>query len=242
MPEAAVLRCPGCGAPATTDLHACSHCSARLATVACPSCFGRVFSGTRHCPHCGTRADRASSAVDERSFSCPRCAGELNPVQVGGVRLRECARCSGVWVAPEDFARVTTDAEQQAAVLAFRADAPPAAVEARVQYLSCPVCGKLMNRNNFQRISGVILDQCKDHGAWLDADELRRIIEFIRAGGVDRARAMQKQALEDERRRLERGWLVTDPAMRPGGVANQEPAPPLLTAALVALIGFFGMD
>lgn len=244
MTDAAVLRCPGCGAPASADLYACAHCSARLATVACPSCFGRVFSGTRHCPHCGTRADRAESAADERTFACPRCSGELLVVQVGGARLRECARCSGVWVAPDDFTRVTTDAEQQAAMLAFRADASPAAAETRVQYLGCPECGKLMNRNNFQRISGVIVDQCREHGAWLDADELRRIIEFIRGGGVDRARAREKEALVDERRRLERARLTSDPAMRPVGTLREEPAPApsLVGAAVIALFGLIGLD
>jgi hypothetical protein len=38
---------------------------------------------------------------------------------------------------------------------------------------------------------------------WLDRDELRRIIEFIRAGGLDLAREAEKEDLQPERQRLE---------------------------------------
>jgi hypothetical protein len=60
-----------------------------------------------------------------------------------------------------------------------------------------------MNRVNFAHCSHVILDVCKAHGTWFDKDELRRTVEFIRAGGLEKARAHQIAQLEDERRRLE---------------------------------------
>jgi hypothetical protein len=48
-----------------------------------------------------------------------------------------------------------------------------------------------------------VVDVCRDHGTWFDADELRRIVEFIRAGGVETARERERVHLEAERRRLE---------------------------------------
>jgi hypothetical protein len=57
-----------------------------------------------------------------------------------------------------------------------------------------------MNRSNYGRISGVILDSCKDHGLWFDQDELRRVLAFIEAGGLDRSRERQIQELEEKRR------------------------------------------
>lgn len=60
-----------------------------------------------------------------------------------------------------------------------------------------------MNRINFARCSGVVVDICKGHGTWFDREELSRIVEFIRGGGVDAARAREKAGLEEERRRLE---------------------------------------
>ena len=41
-----------------------------------------------------------------------------------------------------------------------------------------------MNRVNFARMSGVIVDACRGHGTYLDAGELHRIVKFIQSGGV----------------------------------------------------------
>jgi hypothetical protein len=60
-----------------------------------------------------------------------------------------------------------------------------------------------MHRVNFARCSAVIVDVCKPHGTWFDKDELRRIVEFIRAGGFDKARGAEIAELENQRRRLE---------------------------------------
>ncbi len=59
-----------------------------------------------------------------------------------------------------------------------------------------------MNRQNFARLSGVIVDVCKGHGVWFNAGELQAIVEFVRAGGLERARAREKAELEDARRQL----------------------------------------
>ncbi len=59
-----------------------------------------------------------------------------------------------------------------------------------------------MNRINFARCSGVIVDVCKGHGTWFDRDELSRIVEFIRGGGLEASRAKEKTEIREERRRL----------------------------------------
>lgn len=208
---AETLRCPGCGAPASSDEPACTHCGARLATIACPSCFGMMFLGSRHCPHCGQRAEREDSA-DAEPLPCPRCGQTLHAARVGGLQVRDCPGCGGVWLEAEAFHAVTADREAQAAVLAF---APPVAEraqpEAAVRYAPCPCCGAMMNRVNFARISGVVVDTCRAHGTWFDREELRRIVEFIRAGGLEASRERERRQLEEERRRLE--------AVREGGPA-----------------------
>jgi Zn-finger nucleic acid-binding protein len=60
----------------------------------------------------------------------------------------------------------------------------------------------MMNRINFARCSGVIVDVCKGHGTWFDRDELSRIVEFIRGGGLEASRVREKEEIQDERRRL----------------------------------------
>jgi Zn-finger nucleic acid-binding protein len=73
---------------------------------------------------------------------------------------------------------------------------------ARVHYRPCIRCGKMMNRVNFGRLSGTVIDVCRGHGTFLDAGELHAIVTFIRDGGLDRARQREKSDLEEERRRL----------------------------------------
>ncbi|HEX9545464.1 MAG TPA: zf-TFIIB domain-containing protein, partial [Pyrinomonadaceae bacterium] len=72
----------------------------------------------------------------------------------------------------------------------------------------CPHCGQLMNRVNFARCSGVIVDVCKGHGTWFDRDELSGIIQFIRGGGLDLARQKEKQEIESERQELRTEQMV----------------------------------
>jgi len=69
-----------------------------------------------------------------------------------------------------------------AAGLAGRGPCPVAA--GKVAYRKCPICGDLMQRKNFGKRSGVIVDWCGEHGVWLDADELESIATFISRGGL----------------------------------------------------------
>lgn len=63
-------------------------------------------------------------------------------------------------------------------------------------YLACIRCSDRMTRRNFGGSSGVLIDVCKDHGVWLDHTELERILEYVRSGGL--ARARQREALRAE--------------------------------------------
>jgi hypothetical protein len=57
-------------------------------------------------------------------------------------------------------------------------------------------------RVQFAKGSHVIVDVCKPHGTWFDKLELQRAVQFVRAGGLEKARAQQIELLKDEERRL----------------------------------------
>jgi Zn-finger nucleic acid-binding protein len=94
------------------------------------------------------------------------------------------------------------------------------ALETNIRYVPCPVCAQLMNRINFANCSNVVVDVCRDHGTWFDRDELRRIVEFIRGGGFDRAREKEIREIEEQRRRLKAARLAGagDESERSGAV------------------------
>ena len=56
-----------------------------------------------------------------------------------------------------------------------------------------------MQRKNFRRTSGVIIDCCHTHGTWLDADELEQIAGFILSGGLERSLEAERDVLRGER-------------------------------------------
>ena len=204
MAEAETLNCPMCGAAATSNSPRCEHCGAQLATVACPSCFGMMFLGQKFCPHCGARADRTELADATRRL-CPRCRVQMEAAEVGKAKLRECPRCQGIWVDADTLKEICADREDQAAVLGMANPVTPSDSNAleQVRYVPCPVCRKLMNRVQFAHCSHVVVDVCSLHGTWFDQDELRRIVEFIRGGGLETARRREIDELEEQRRGLE---------------------------------------
>lgn len=213
--NAETLNCPNCGAAISSDSPRCQYCESRLATVACPSCFGMMFIGSRHCPHCGAAAAKTSVA-DLAVLKCPRCKVEMSSVTIGAEAMRECEQCAGLWVEVTAFERICSNREQQSIVLggASVLPAPPGAPHesACIQYVGCPQCGQLMNRINFARCSGVIVDVCRGHGSWFDRDELSEIVHFIRRGGLDLARQKEKREIEFQREQLRMDQMLSHPA------------------------------
>lgn len=199
MPDASSLHCPNCGAPADPEARRCKYCKARLATVSCPSCFALIFDGAAYCPRCGAR--RARAEHDEVEAGCPGCKAPLRRLTVGSTALLECRDCDGIWMDAEAFEHLCADKEAQVAVL-HRVAGKPAPPAGRVTYRPCARCGKIMNRVNFGRLSGTVVDVCKGHGTYLDPGELHRIVDFIQSGGLDRARARQIEELREQERNV----------------------------------------
>jgi Zn-finger nucleic acid-binding protein len=194
------LHCPNCGGPAAPGDAACKYCHAELATVSCPKCFALMFDGAIYCPKCGAKRARAVGVT--RSAPCPSCRTPMREVQVGQIEMIECGKCGGVWVDAATFEHVCADAETQAAVLHYWQEAPPRRVETAVRYRPCVSCGAMMNRINFGKLSGTVVDVCKGHGTFLDAGELHQVVAFIRDGGLERARRRQLEDLKEEEGRL----------------------------------------
>lgn len=166
----------------------------------------------------------------------------MNAVAIGGTNLKECPKCEGLWVDAAALEQICSDRERQAAVLGMAIPVTsPASVdlEQNIRYLPCPVCRKLMNRVNFAHCSHVVVDVCAQHGTWFDRDELRRIVEFIRAGGLEEAREREVSELEAKQRELRTARLASAWDTR-----NDPPAPSYQHAHLglsvaSALLRFF---
>jgi Zn-finger nucleic acid-binding protein/predicted RNA-binding Zn-ribbon protein involved in translation (DUF1610 family) len=198
--DASALHCPNCGAAVEPDAERCPYCRARLATVSCPSCFALGFDGAAYCHKCG--AARTRRPEDDAGLPCPACRRGLQRVDVGATPLLECSGCDGVWVDADVFERLCAGKEAQTAVLERLAPRESRPQAAPVKYRPCVRCGKMMNRVNFGRLSGAVIDVCRGHGTFLDAGELHQIVAFITSGGLERARTRVREELRDQERRL----------------------------------------
>lgn len=199
-----VLHCPSCGAPVERGDDRCGYCSAPLdfslkgKTVNCPHCFARIAAESRFCMRCAKPIPRSG---DEGALLpdrlCPACEAPMRATAVGDFSLIACPNCSGFFVPSEIFEMMQDNSQR---VIFANEGVHPKAVEApdRIRYVRCPVCRKMMNRVNFARISGVIIDSCREHGIWFDPGELEKIMEFIALGGLQKARQVEVERLKAE--------------------------------------------
>ena len=201
--SAEALNCPNCGAGVSSDRSMCEFCRCRLKTIACTKCLGLMFVGAQFCGHCGAIAAPVDIDVEQKAGECPRCRAGLDMMEVVDTKFRGCLKCDGLWLDKPTFENICADTERQSAVLSFFHDrSRPPHQMTKVTYVPCPDCGELMNRSNFARSSGVIVDLCRDHGVWFDADELPAIIEFVTKGGMEKARQRERDEIKSERERL----------------------------------------
>ncbi len=169
-PPEGKFACPYCKKPVASDAHTCVHCNGPL--------FG--FGEETVNPH------------------CPRCQNLLTATEIdGGDEGHLCLACHGLWLDLESFKRATNPQQvsknqDELRTNWYKPNQDP------VQYLSCPRCGRLMNRENFSKISGIMIDHCRDHGVWLDAGELERIRLFIVSGGLEKFQDHRLDMIEEK--------------------------------------------
>jgi len=164
----------------------------------CSSCSAPLPASTCRCSYCGTRNDMDFAGVDRFTIAreqsrrqCPDCAIPLQTVRVdtgaGLFAIERCERCYGLFF---DVGEVQAFLEASVApafsinlreIATINEDR--AATSRPVRYIKCPECGVLMNRVNFSAMSGVVVDQCKEHGMWLDNGELVHLMEWKKSGG-----------------------------------------------------------
>ncbi len=210
--DAEVRRCPGCGAPVEPQATTCAYCGSPLVrpedplSLICPECYARNPEGAGFCVSCGVEFRPLPVEPEGEALACPACEGRLVPRAIGDVRVRECPDCHGLWSESAAFDALVGRAiearrELPSAGLGATGGgrepgAGPGDARARdrrpgpftVAYRHCPVCGGVMQRRNYARRSGIIVDWCGEHGLWLDADELEAIAAFVVGGGLERPR------------------------------------------------------
>ncbi len=199
-----VLHCPSCGAAVKRRADRCAYCRSPLdfslkgKTVHCPRCFQRTPASSRFCVSCARpMKDEVQHSGVLSDKHCPRCRVLLHGRKVGEFSVMVCDSCLGMFIPHETFEMMQDTSDR--AIEQFRGlPRGRLKLDDTIRYVRCPVCRQMMNRTNFGRISGVIVDTCRDHGIWFDAGEMEKIMDFIAKGGVEHARKIELERIKHE--------------------------------------------
>ncbi len=166
----------------------------------CPNCKRPFQPGREKCMWCGCAL--GGVPIPEAHLICPACGEgtDLEERREDDMIVHLCRKCGGVWLGrhmldklEKHYENVTNhdgatdhDERKRAAQTALRQGIVDKGLDAG--YRRCPLCGVLMSRRRYRKISNVIIDECVGHGVWFDADELDSVIQFLDSGGLGEAR------------------------------------------------------
>lgn len=222
--EMRVVRCSSCGGPREDENSPnCAYCGGSLTlherdlNTVCAHCLTRISDVAKFCHACGGKVSPTERMqFRDTGLVCPECGTHGQSLQSrqvadGAPAVLECPWCVGMWLTwpqLETLIKNTKDISQIINSLAHAGNAVGHTERPRTgsgqfgsfRYRPCPECQKMMNRVNFGRSSGVIVDVCKAHGIWFDDDELRQVLAWFYAGGA--AAQLRKETREAVQARI----------------------------------------
>ena len=166
----------------------------------CVACGAPLKQNEPTCPHCQTLNDTDLRRLGRTQIEagvpseevCPRCSTRMTRLTITmGVAysVGRCKKCLGILFSPDDLVSLVESVAAGKSLNEGRIKKLCREIPEDpwpIAYLPCPVCKELMHRKGFGTDAGVLLDRCKEHGAWLDGGELGRILRWARAGGVEK--------------------------------------------------------
>jgi len=163
----------------------------------CTSCSAPLAANTNICLYCRTRNDidlqhryDYSKHSHESDRTCPHCDIPLHTINLnidGGFYIERCDQCFGLFFDPGEIESLMEHSvspvfninDQQITNISNERYQK----HKKVKYVKCPVCRTFMKRTIYGHRSGVVIDQCKEHGIWLDSGEITQLLEWKKAGG-----------------------------------------------------------
>lgn len=237
------LHCSNCGGNLEKGVHKCPFCDAVVdltharMTAYCPSCLSMSKEGARFCSGCGTAFVSRIDTPEEVRETCPHCKIPMRRRGLGEHRPMECPMCCGLFVEVEIFDQLIREQENRTAEVPTRGGPKQATVGgAPVKYIRCPVCCELMNRINYGKISGVIVDFCRNHGYWLDTGELEKIAAWVSTGGLSKTHALEIEEAKSEKARLTRSANTTNTNISFRSTVASDDRKPLGTSIAAGLL------
>jgi Zn-finger nucleic acid-binding protein len=112
------------------------------------------------------------------TMQCPRDGSRLEQVHVVGLELDKCHRCDGIWCDHGEMERLRDSSIAGIEEVIEQEHGSPVPQGGEVHgYMTCPRCGKRLQRFRYTWLNPVEIDRCEGcWGVWLDDSELNAII------------------------------------------------------------------
>jgi Zn-finger nucleic acid-binding protein len=110
-------------------------------------------------------------------MDCPRCQLTLETTEYEGVMVEVCQTCLGFWLDRGelgvilDLQRLKFSEEERTALL----DTMRHPHKGPTEPGKCPRCSEVMTQKRYDSSVQLIIDECPEHGVWLDGGEMKTI-------------------------------------------------------------------
>ncbi len=181
----------------------------------CTNCGAPIGADDRECGFCKTKVDvdikgvhRYTKLKPEALRTCAKCKTAMDPINLhlkGDFIIEQCSKCMSLFFDPGELNFLLDNTVQSPEIVNHlqlnKLLETNNTFDHDVTYRPCPVCQKIMNRQNFGHRSGVVIDYCKEDGVFLDSGELNRLFLWKKAGGEEHHEKMKKWSKEGDEKR-----------------------------------------
>lgn len=215
----------------------------------CKSCSAALEPNTNRCHYCGVRNDVDLEAKHEFSVStphsnriCPHCNITLQTIELKmgeALYIERCNECFGLFFDPGEIdilLNSTVTSVDNVNLKHIQNINKDRYQSKKVKYIKCPECRMMMNRVNFGYRSGVVIDQCRKHGIWLDNGEITHLMEWKKAGGQLLDQQKNPQKLVSQQKQTEKIHASPKINSRDAYYARFKPGEPALSEQVVTFI------
>ncbi len=178
----------------------------------CYNCGAPLPLRSNLCSYCNSMNDidlqrnvTYSDSDQNKDRHCPRCNCGLMTIDLtnnGALLIERCERCFGLFFDIGELEAYLESSNKRKSDINYHIITTLTNEnhhqEHPVMYLRCPVCKNLMNRINYGKKSGVVVNKCPNHGIWLDSGCLDHLVGWTRAGGMELDRICKEEAKEQE--------------------------------------------
>lgn len=119
-------------------------------------------------------------------MDCPRCVLSLLRQEYEGENVFFCGTCWGYWLTREQLDNIVKKVqykfnkyERDIVLTTLTTEGDVDRQGSEKQPINCPECGTLMDRKKYASGCPLKIDECQEHGIWLDTGEIKDLQIFI---------------------------------------------------------------